>query len=56
MTNSRLVFKVHYGGRFDRTVGCQYMGVMWQSIQKVLTPMNCPTLNWKPYADLMGTS
>ena len=30
-------------------------GVMWQSIQKVLTLMNCPTLNWKPYADLMGT-
>jgi hypothetical protein len=26
MTNSRLVFEVHYGGRFDRTVGCQYMG------------------------------
>jgi hypothetical protein len=20
------VFEVHYGGRFDRTVGCQYMG------------------------------
>jgi hypothetical protein len=29
MANSRLVFEVHYGGRFDRTVGCQYMGVRW---------------------------
>ena len=26
MENSRLVFEVHYGGRFNRTVGCQYMG------------------------------
>jgi hypothetical protein len=26
MANSRLVFEVHYGGKFDRTVGCQYMG------------------------------
>jgi hypothetical protein len=26
MANSRLVFEVHYGGRFDKTVGCQYMG------------------------------
>jgi hypothetical protein len=31
-------------------------GVMWQSIQRVLTLMNCRIINWKPYANLMGTS
>ena len=30
-------------------------GVMLQPIQRVLTLMNCHTLNWEPYVNLMGT-
>ena len=26
MSNSRLVFEIHYGGRFNRTIGCEYVG------------------------------
>jgi hypothetical protein len=26
MSNSRLLFEIHYGGRFNRTVGCEYVG------------------------------
>jgi hypothetical protein len=37
-------------------LGVNTWGVRWHTIQRVLTLMNCPILNWKPYADLMGTS
>jgi hypothetical protein len=26
MSNLRLVFEIHYGGRFNRTIGCEYVG------------------------------
>jgi hypothetical protein len=26
MSNSRLLFEIHYGGRFNRTTGCEYVG------------------------------
>jgi hypothetical protein len=26
MSNSRLVFEIHYGGRFNRTIGFKYVG------------------------------
>jgi hypothetical protein len=26
MSNSRLVFEIHYGGRFNKTIGCEYVG------------------------------